>query len=128
MADKPAFEAAEWPHPRLIVGAVVGFFLFAVVVMGILLAIYVQFEPQPVRPAAFPQPDVQSYPHADLHDFLKAERRKLRRAGWVDKAKGVAAIPVDKAMEIIAGRGKAAFDPIPEIAQAGGATEKAAGR
>lgn len=112
----PSFEPAEATRPWIIAATVGGFLLFAVILMAILLAIYANVAPRPRPPEKFPEPRLQPAPGADLKHYLDAQHEKLKQSGWIDKSGGVAAIPVDKAMKIIAGRGVAAFDPVPGIA------------
>jgi hypothetical protein len=119
---RPSFEPAEITRLWFIGGAIGGFLLFVVVLMGILLLAYLGVAPKPQPPKNFPEPRLQPHPHADLQQFLQAQQKKLERTGWIDKSSGIAAIPVEKAMKIIAGRGASAFDPLPEAAggQSGG--------
>ena len=54
---------------------------------------------------SYPQPQLQSDPHADLQTFLKGERARLNSSGWVDRAQGIVHIPIEDAMKHIAQRG-----------------------
>jgi hypothetical protein len=36
-------------------------------------------------------------------DLRNAQRRELERWGWVDRQRGVAQIPIDRAMDLVAG-------------------------
>lgn len=51
---------------------------------------------------AHPSPRLQTDPHAEWQHFLAAEQAQLNSTGWVDKAHGVAHIPVEDAMRQIA--------------------------
>ncbi len=53
----------------------------------------------------FPQPRLQESPPVDLVSMLRAERARTSSYGWVDKEKGIARIPVDRAMDILAEKG-----------------------
>jgi len=117
--DKPGFEPAEISRPWLVGGSILGFFAFAIILMGILLAVYVGVAPRPKPPETFPNPQLQPHPQADLKKYMEAQQKRLDQAGWVDKKSGIAAIPVDKAMRIIAGRGASAFAPLPEASSGG---------
>lgn len=112
----PSFESAEFARPWTVGAAIAGFLLFAVMVMAILLAIYLAVAPKPQPPEIFPEPRLQPSPQVDFKAFLNMQQRKLEQSGWIDKSAGIAAIPVEKAMKIIAGRGRSAFDPLPGIA------------
>jgi len=51
----------------------------------------------PVTPSG---PQLQADPVADMKAMDKAQSELLATYGWVDKEKGVARIPIDKAMEL----------------------------
>jgi hypothetical protein len=53
----------------------------------------------------YPEPRLQSDPTADLRHFVAAELAELNSSGWVDRSKGIAHIPIDKAMQRIAQQG-----------------------
>jgi hypothetical protein len=117
--QRPSFEPAEIIRPRFISFAIGGFFLVVIALMAILLPIYLAVAPGPQPPQNFPEPRLQSHPQTDSRDFLEAQHKKLERSGWIDKPSGIAAIPVEKAMKIIAGRGASAFDPVSEAVVGG---------
>jgi hypothetical protein len=52
-----------------------------------------------------PLPRLQTMPVQDLQAFLKAEADALEAWAWVDKDKGIAQIPVSRAIEIVAAQG-----------------------
>ena len=52
-----------------------------------------------------PTPSLQTQPFADLYSLREDDAQKLGSYGWVDKAGGVARIPIDKAMEVMMQRG-----------------------
>jgi hypothetical protein len=62
-------------------------------------------------PSAFPGPHLQTDPAGELRDFLAAQAVTLR--GTTPEG-GRRRIPIERAMEIIAARGAAAYDPPPE--------------
>jgi hypothetical protein len=113
-SETPGFEPAEISRPWLVAGSVFGFFVIVIAMMGALLAIYVQVAPMPTAPETFPKPELQPHPRAYLKKYIEAQKKRLNQIGWIDKSAGVAAIPIDNAMRIIAGRGTAAFAPVPE--------------
>jgi hypothetical protein len=53
----------------------------------------------------FPQPRLQESPPVDLVGILREERARTSSYGWVDKKGGIARIPVDRAMDILAQKG-----------------------
>ncbi len=52
-----------------------------------------------------PEPRLQASPTRDLRDLRVQEDSVLTKYTWIDKSKGVAGIPIERAMEIIAQRG-----------------------
>lgn len=52
-----------------------------------------------------PEPRLQPSPHKDLQAFRTREDWELSHYFWIDKAKGKVAIPIDRAMDILAARG-----------------------
>lgn len=52
-----------------------------------------------------PQPRLQPSPPKDYQAFLKREKGQLDHYFWIDRAKGTVAIPIDRAMEIVARKG-----------------------
>jgi hypothetical protein len=58
----------------------------------------------------FPKPELQTDPQADLQDFERDQRATLSGYGWVDRSEGIARIPIEQAMQIVAARGAHAYD------------------
>lgn len=52
-----------------------------------------------------PGPRLQTTPELDLLKMRQEEDQKLGRAGWVNQQQGTVRVPIDVAMEVIAGRG-----------------------
>jgi hypothetical protein len=57
------------------------------------------------RPAAPPEPRLQVDPRRDMEAVRREESEALRGFGWVDRDAGIARIPIERAMELLAGRG-----------------------
>lgn len=57
------------------------------------------------RPAAPPEPRLQVDPRGDLAAARRQEAETLEGYGWVDRDAGIARIPIERAMEILSGRG-----------------------
>jgi hypothetical protein len=55
-----------------------------------------------------PMPRLQPAPISDMKDMRAAEEKILSGYGWVDQGQGVARIPVDRAIDLLAQRGIAA--------------------
>ncbi len=53
----------------------------------------------------FPQPRLQESPPVDLEAMMREERARIASYGWIDKKAGIARIPVDRAMDILAQKG-----------------------
>lgn len=53
----------------------------------------------------FPQPRLQPNPAADLNKFRAQEEEILNSYGWADQQAGIAHIPIEQAIDIIAQRG-----------------------
>jgi hypothetical protein len=68
-----------------------------------------------IKVEQFPQPRLQSNPTIDMVEVAKQERTLIGSYGWVDQKKGIARIPVDRAMDILAQKGlpKVAAPPRP---------------
>jgi hypothetical protein len=58
-----------------------------------------------------PLPRVQSTPGSDLVRYRAAQQRKLGSYGWVDRTAGVAHIPIERAIELMAERASSIADP-----------------
>jgi hypothetical protein len=52
-----------------------------------------------------PGPRLQTTPELDLRAMQQEEDLQLGRAGWIDQRQGTVHVPIDVAMEVIAGRG-----------------------
>ncbi len=52
-----------------------------------------------------PEPRLQPVPTAQLQDLRAYEKQRLSSYGWVDKNKGLAHIPIDRAIALMAERG-----------------------
>ena len=52
-----------------------------------------------------PNPQLQVQPRDDLGKYTAEEQRLLQSYGWVDKDSGIARIPIDEAMRILAATG-----------------------
>jgi hypothetical protein len=53
----------------------------------------------------FPAPRLQGNPAVDTAEFLARARKTLNSYGWVDRKAGIARIPIDRAIEILAQKG-----------------------
>jgi hypothetical protein len=55
--------------------------------------------------AAFPHPQLQSDPAADLHKYLIAKERELTSYGWINEKAGIVRIPIDRSIDLLISRG-----------------------
>jgi len=55
--------------------------------------------------AAPPAPRLQVRPVQDLKQLQQAENERLNSYGWVDQKAGIARIPIDRAMDLLAEKG-----------------------
>lgn len=77
----------------------------------------------------FPEPRLEDNERTELNGFRYAEEQELNSYGWVDKNAGVAHIPIEQAMQLIARKGLpttpqtgiAPFSPV-NLARAAAAT------
>ena len=81
--------------------------------------------PLPVLPEALdqplpPEPRLQVAPEDELRALQDIERQRLTTWEWIDEGAGVARVPVERAMEILAERGLPRPDaPVPADASGG---------
>jgi hypothetical protein len=62
-------------------------------------------------PGPFPEPRLQAEPPADFAKVKAEELSRLNGYGWVDRTAGIAHIPIDRAIEIVAASGLPAPQP-----------------
>ena len=94
--------------------AVAGFLAFIALTMTVLFFYLRTGAPGAFRQATerhFPEPALQKKPQADLKRFELEQRMSLSGYGWIDRSRGIARIPIEEAMRIIAARGDHAYDP-----------------
>jgi hypothetical protein len=56
-------------------------------------------------------PMLETNERGQLHDFLMDQESQLNSYGWVDEKAGVAHIPIERAMELLAQRGVPVYQP-----------------
>lgn len=52
-----------------------------------------------------PGPQLQADPTTDIENLRASEAQRLNGFGWIDRAQGIAHIPIDRAIDIVAERG-----------------------
>jgi hypothetical protein len=99
--------------PRALVAVLVGglaaftILLVFVTTLGVAftgLPIVVGSPPATVQPA-LPVPRLEVQSGQSLAPYLAAEQRRLNAYRWIDRQAGIAAIPIDRAMDLVAQRG-----------------------
>ena len=55
--------------------------------------------------ARFPQPRLETNERLEINDFRLQEEKKLNSYDWIDQKAGIARIPIDRAMQLLAQRG-----------------------
>ncbi len=68
------------------------------------------------RPQSFPAPQLQTDPRTDRARLEAAQKELLESYAWVDRDKGIARIPITRAMRLIVDKGLHAFDPLDQPA------------
>ena len=122
MAPEPQSPEAEVPERHENTGiatwAVAGVGLGTLLLLGLALGgLHLAYGTrlaavQPPVPVHFPEPRLQSDPVGDLRGLQAAQREQVEGYDWVDRALGLARVPVPHAMEALAARGEAAWAPL----------------
>ncbi|TDH60879.1 hypothetical protein E2C06_19875 [Dankookia rubra] len=102
-------------RPWLVLGVGLGTLALVGAVLGAvwLFQSLVGFEPAGVSPpAAFAPPHLQSDPAGELRDYQAAQRARLSGYAWADRERGLVRIPVERAMAMVAARGRGAYEPL----------------
>ena len=97
---------------RFGVGLAIALLVAGLVVWWILGALSAREERAQTSPAFVqpqtnvpPEPRLQVSPEADNRAYLEREKQQLNRYGWIDRDKGIARIPIDRAMDLLIERG-----------------------
>lgn len=120
MGSRTIPEPPEVATP-IVLMAVAGFLAFVALAMTGLFFYLRTSAPSALNQAVehqFPGPALQKSPQADLKRFAMEQRTALSGYGWIDRPKGLAHIPIERAMRIIAARGDHAYDPLDAPANA----------
>lgn len=96
--------------------------VFVYVVLGLFMRMFVREskESQALRPplfaddrGQFPPPRNQANPKIDIAEVRRRDREQLETYGWIDREKGIARIPIDRALDILAETGLPKVKNIP---------------
>lgn len=121
------FERTDVPSGRVIIGgfAVVAGLWIATALLypyfAFLNARRAAISPPPLPSAIHghalpPEPRLQQSPPLDMQGLLARENSLLSHYAWINKSKGIVAIPLDRAMRIVAARGIPPQKTPPDIA------------
>jgi len=69
--------------------------------------------PIAVTPPRPPGPRLQTSPRGDMQEMRRAENAQLQSYGWVDRAAGMARMPIDRAMQVVLEQGLPSWREIP---------------
>jgi len=64
----------------------------------------------PPRP---PGPRLQTAPRGDMQEMLRVENTQMQSYGWVDRAAGIARMPIDQAIQAVLEQGLPSWHEIP---------------
>jgi hypothetical protein len=110
---KPAYEpdnASAWIGG----GALAGLLGLAALAVAIVLGLFVAFRSQEVRPRTTALertpivrqgPRLEARPQQDRAALEAAAQARIETYGWADRGKGLARIPIERAMALQAGKG-----------------------
>ena len=70
------------------------------------------YQIRPNEVPGYPEPALQVKPEVDLQNYRKRAEEDLNSYGWIDQGHGVAKIPVERAMSLLAARGLPVRPPV----------------
>lgn len=99
--------------------ALAGLLLVAVAI-GVFYGVYRAAVPTTNYPGAatFPQPRVDTQEREELHRIRAAQQQKLETWGWADPGHTLVKVPIERAMQLLATKGKDAYAPLLQSQQA----------
>lgn len=116
---RPAHESSDLPARRVVLVGL-GFAALVPIALGAIAVTVAVLQPRAtpdlpltaleVSERGPPAPRLQEDPSAEL-DRLEESRVRLHGFGWVDREAGIAHIPIDAAMDLLAKRGWPHSDP-----------------
>ena len=109
-------EARESPGVQeSVIAAIMGGFLVFVAIMAVVLFIFFESlatNTTHVKESAFPSPQLQTRSDGLRDPEIARQQADLQRFRWIDRARGVFQIPIERAMRLVAARGAKAYEPI----------------
>lgn len=118
MSQRDNHESYEVFASRLhwIAGIIAATLVAIVWLMYVLSRTWLGPPPQAPRAGAAPTPRLQPNPHIDLDAHRARERALLQSYAWIDREAGIARIPIERAMELLATSPQEAKSPPPGAA------------
>lgn len=115
--DRPESPAVA---TRAVLFTAIGFLVFVGISLVVLHIFYGKWTGHAVfvPPTLFAKPRLQTNDAGDLARLQTEQRGRLGRYAWVDREKGIIAIPIEEAMKLLLARGADAYAPIDSIAPA----------
>lgn len=114
--ESPGTEKLESPEveTRVVLLAALGVLVLVLGTVGVLGAIYyrevsVQRLPTPEK---FPQPRVESKERQERLRIEAGQAARLAGYRWIDRKEGIVQIPIERAMQLLAGEGMQAYAPL----------------
>ena len=101
----------------LVIGALVIAAAIAIAVIGAYFFLYTGAAPPRLAAGDRPPPRIegdvrlQRQPARDIAAFAAEKRRLIESYGWVDRERGIARIPIERAMAILAAKSGASKTP-----------------
>jgi hypothetical protein len=97
-----------------VVWSALGSLLLVAIVIGGFYGLYRAAVPTANYPAAtkFPQPRVDTKENEELRRIRAAQQQKLETWGWSDAGHTLVKIPIERAMQLLAAKGKDAYSPL----------------
>ena len=106
MADRRVRIETGEVRPRSIAVFAAGWFALVFVAMALFMVLLDRAgtEPKPPPENYFPAPRLATRHYSEFPSYRARQARELNSYGWRDRARGIAHIPIRKAMAIVAGR------------------------
>ncbi|HZE14015.1 MAG TPA: hypothetical protein VE086_09670 [Chthoniobacterales bacterium] len=115
VARQPGHETRD-ANVRAVTWFAVGLVISAIAIhlaVGALWPLFAKQHPSPDPPSRIvlephvlaPEPRLQANPIPEMNQLRASEDKKLNSYGWIDKQHGIARIPIDRAMDLVAQRG-----------------------
>jgi hypothetical protein len=107
-AEEVGRETSDWSIRVVVVSTFILFSMLAAVLIAAAVTIRVLdrfFPPEQsavVADGDYPAPQLRDHPYEGLEEYDAAQQKLLSEYRWIDRDRGVVAIPIERAMEIVA--------------------------